>query len=186
MMMAMLAAGGMPVLTDARSSAPVPCDDFSYYQFVLADAMAAAAPDGRAWIPRMWTWAAIGKAVKILNYRVDRLPPALPCRLIVLQRGLADTARSFARYLLQGVPGQENRVVGDAEVSAVSGGVAETINEGVEILKGWDWPCMVVTYEQVMEDAELQAIRVSNFLGGLDVEAMVAEQQAGAARRAAR
>lgn len=89
MMMRALEAGGHPVLTDNLRAANED-NPGGYYEFEPVKALNQDA----GWVP-----AARGRAVKIIYKLVYDLPRGTPCRIIFLQRDLAEVVASQERML---------------------------------------------------------------------------------------
>lgn len=86
MMMRMLAAGGMPILSDSIRAA----DDSNptgYYEFEPVKDLANGPP------PR-WLDEARGKAVKIISFLLTRLPETYDYRVIFMRRDLGEIVAS--------------------------------------------------------------------------------------------
>jgi hypothetical protein len=89
MMMAMLAAGGVPLLYDDHR----PADDSNprgYHEYE---------PVKRIREETAWLHAARGRAVKIIHVFLDALPAEPPCRVIFMRRDLREVVTSQHRMI---------------------------------------------------------------------------------------
>jgi hypothetical protein len=92
MMMKMLAAGGMPILTD---NARIPDDDNprGYYELETVKAL----KDGEnEWLPE-----AQGKAIKIISALLQHLPPQYQYKIIFMRRDLDEILASQKQMLVR-------------------------------------------------------------------------------------
>lgn len=184
MMMQMLAGGGLPVLVSEESSKPDAGNPGGYWQYDQSDLMVFKGAYDYYHPPANLEWArkATGAAVKVLQYRIDLLPPEIDVRVIVMSREPTAVARSIQR--LVGVYNPQlldcHPVLSRTDVLAHT--VANGISTGVFLLSRCRWPVLEVDYDSVLNDPTQEALRVSTFLGGLEVEKMVAEQLKGISR----
>ena len=152
MMMQMLAAGGLPLLTDERRAADE-SNPRGYYELEAVKALGA----GHGWLSQ-----ARGKAVKIVAPLLPHLPAGQRLRVIFMERPLAEVVASQRAMLDRlGKTGAETshaRLAGTflqqvARVRRLLGHYAGEIH------------CLSVSYAQALEDPVLIATRVGNFLG---------------------
>lgn len=88
MMMAMLGAGGMPLLTDA-SRPPDINNPGGYFEYAPARA-----------IPREASWleTARGRAVKVISFHLFDLPPDFEYDIVLMERNLGEVLASQRRF----------------------------------------------------------------------------------------
>ena len=163
LLMQMLAAGGMPVLTDELRAAdrdnPRGYLEFEPVKNLLHDSG--------------WLSEARGKAVKIIAPLLAALPPGLPCRVILCQRDLDEVLESQQRMLLHRnqlpAPAPERRQLLKDEY-------VRTIGRVKAMLAGRPHAqLLVVDYSAAISDALATAERINSFLGGgLDTARMAA------------
>lgn len=89
MLMRSLEAGGMAVLTDAIRTAD-PDNPRGYYEYERVKTLPEEAE---------WLHEARGRAVKIIYKLAYHLPPGLPCKIVFLQRDLAEVVASQEKML---------------------------------------------------------------------------------------
>jgi hypothetical protein len=168
MMMQMLAAGGLPPLTDGVRTA----DDSNpegYFELEAVkdlDKAPSAQGDGLAWLAN-----ARGKAVKILTPLLQYLPETYNYRVILMQRPLDEVITSQNTMLARA--GEATDVVPAGSVAAQY----ETHLRKVQALLASRacFETLTVRYGDVIADPHAQAARVSQFAGGgLAVDRMVA------------
>lgn len=157
--MQMLAAGGMPVLTDeARGT-----DEGNPRGYYELEAVKSTGRDAS------WVEGAEGRAVKVIHALVSALPPDRDYRFIVARRPLAEVMRSQQRMLDRMGRGA---TAGDAAV------LARTFEAQLErAIQGMrDRPRAAVlelAYPRLIVSPEEESARLDAFLGGgLDVRAM--------------
>ena len=85
LVMQMLAAGGLPVLTD-DARGPDPDNPRGYFEHTGALALARHPA---------WLAAARGRAVKLVHALLPHVPAELPCRVVLLERNLAEVLASL-------------------------------------------------------------------------------------------
>jgi hypothetical protein len=161
-MMQMLAAGGMPVLTDSRR-APDVDNPRGYFEL---EAVKAIARD------QSFLDGARGKAVKMIYSLLSHLPLDREYRVIFMQRDLDEVLASQRKMLDR--HGRAGAAVTDAQLKAVySSQVQQVLRrladhaESVGLLE--------VDYAALIADPVAGARNVNAFLGGLlNEEAMAA------------
>jgi hypothetical protein len=168
MMMQMLAAGGLPPLTDGARPADEsnPEGYFEKEAVKDLDKTAFARGDGLAWLAN-----ARGKAVKILTPLLQYLPETCNYRVILMLRPLDEVVTSQNTMLARAgeaidvVP--ESRVISQYEAHLRKVQALLASRACFETLTVW--------YGDVIADPLAQAARVSQFAGGgLAVDRMVA------------
>jgi predicted AlkP superfamily phosphohydrolase/phosphomutase/Tfp pilus assembly protein PilF len=152
MLMQMLAAGGMPVLTDSVRDADED-NPRGYFEFEPVKKLFR----GAGWLPE-----AKGKAVKIVAPLLLGLPRGLPCRVVFIERDLDEILDSQAKMI------------------AREGGVAASPPERRELLKAeyartvsrakaWlanrpDTAWLMLNYAEVLADPQAAAASLLEFL----------------------
>lgn len=160
MLMQMLAAGGVPVLTDgvrtADESNPRGYLEYEPVKNLLADA---------SWLPQ-----ARGKAVKIVAPLLGALPAGLPCRVILCERDLDGVLDSQERMLAR--KGETSR--GDRNL--LRGEYARMLARTRAMLE--KRPCtevLVIEHGAALQEPRQAAEKLNQFLGGnLDAAKMAA------------
>ncbi len=163
MLMQMLAAGGMPILSDGRREA----DEDNPRGYLEFD------PVKNLWNDSQWLRGARGKAVKIVAPLMAALPPDLPCRVLLCERDLDEVLDSQARMLLHHNPmvttSAERRRMLKEEYGRTLARLKATLGErpGTEVL--------VVEHHLAICEPAAIAAQVNQFLGGgLDCGKMAA------------
>jgi hypothetical protein len=168
MMMQMLAAGGMPPLTDGLRTADESNPE-GYFELEAVkdlDKPAAIQKDGLAWLAN-----ARGKAVKIVTPLLQYLPDNYNYRVILMQRPLEEVVTSQNVMLARA--GETASAVPDAAVVAqyekfVRGKLAILAQRAC-------FETLTVRYGDVIADPRAQAERVGQFVGGgLAIDRMAA------------
>jgi hypothetical protein len=168
MMMQMLAAGGLPPLTDGLRTADESNPE-GYFELEAVkdlDKAPAAQANGLAWLAN-----ARGKAVKILTPLLQYLPESYNYRVILMQRPLDEVVTSQNTMLARA--GEATDVVPAGKVVAQY----ETHLRKVQALLASRacFETLTVRYGDVIADPHGQAARVSQFAGGgLAVDRMAA------------
>jgi len=162
LMMQMLAAGGLPVLTDEVREA----DDSNprgYYEF---DAVKGMAGD------RSWLTQADGGAVKVVAQLLPNLPTGRRFRVLFMERPLGEVVAS-QRAMLQRL-GKEGAHTTDARLARAYLNQVAQVKKLLQHYSG-NIECLSVPYHQALEEPARTAAQVNAFLGGgLDPEAMAA------------
>jgi hypothetical protein len=161
MMMQMLAAGGMPVLTDGARPADTD-NPRGYLEFEPAKRTARDAG---------WVAAAAGKAVKLVHLLLPDLPAGYQYRVLFMHRDMEEVLAS-QRAMLERL-GRRG-----AELSPQR--LAAAFSE--QLRRVGDWiarqphvSALDVEYHRVIESPSTEARRVNQFLGGsLDETKMAA------------
>jgi hypothetical protein len=187
MLMQMLAAGGMPVLTDSVREADEN-NPRGYFEFEPVKKLFR----GADWLPE-----AKGKAVKIVAPLLLGLPRGLPCRVIFIERDLDEILDSQAKMIAhergsQAVLSSSTAANTEPPRSALpafteEGGVAASPPERRELLKAeyartvsragaWlsnrpETAWLMLNYAEVLADPRAAAASLLEFLDGrLDLE----------------
>jgi hypothetical protein len=153
MLMQMLAAGGLPVLTDGQRAA----DDSNprgYYEFEAAKKV------GR---DNAWLEQAKGKAVKIVAQLLPGLPPGPRYRVLFMERPLGEVVAS-QRAMLQRL-GREGANLSERQLAATYrrqlDGVRQVLAAHPERVS-----VLAVNYHEALATPAMVATRVNAFLGG--------------------
>ncbi len=161
MMMKMLAAGGIPLLTDHVRQADED-NPKGYYEFERAKKL----PDGdTAWLPE-----AQGKAVKIIAALLMELPADYPYRVLLMRREIREVLASQSKMLER--RGEEKSVDDDT--------MAVLFQKHLQQVEAWmqaqsNLQYLDVDYNAMIRDPWPQIKVINRFLGGeLDEEAMAA------------
>lgn len=161
MMMQMLAAGGMPLLTDDARPADID-NPRGYFEFEPAKRTARDAG---------WVAGAAGKAVKLVHLLLPDLPPGYDYRVLFMHRDRGEVLAS-QRAMLQRL----DRRGADLPPERL----AEVFSKQLQRVQDWiaqqpDVAALDVDYRSVLKSAAPEAGRINAFLGGgLDEAAMAA------------
>src|SRR4051794_21927335 len=152
MMMQMLAAGGIPVLTDSVR-APDPDNPQGYFEL---DAVKRTAADAG------WLAGAPGKAVKVVHLLLPELPTGYEYRVIFMHRDVREVLASQAAMLHR-----LQRRAADLSPEQLDRAFTAQLRRA----RAWIGSQALVTaldvdYRQVIDDPAKQAARVNHFLGG--------------------
>ncbi len=150
LMMQMLAAGGIPPLTDGIR-APDDDNPAGYFELERVKEMPADAA---------WLRAARGQAVKIVSLLLYDLPTDLPCRIVFMRRDLDEILASQKRMLA-------HRMVADpGPPDAVMRGHFEN---HLQKIRRWiedrQIPCFECDYNHLLREPDPLLIRLAHFLG---------------------
>ena len=161
MMMRMLAAGGLPPLTDGRR-APDRDNPHGYFEFE---------PVKRTREDPSWLADATGHAVKMVHVLLADLPADRSYRVILMRRRLDEVVAS-QRLMLERL-GRDPGKLSDARKAEI---FAAQLDETERRLRAQpNFACLAVDYNELVLDPRPPAESVSQFLGGgLDVLAMCA------------
>ena len=160
MMMQMLAAGGLPVMTDQIRGA----DDDNLEGYYELEAVKQTERDAG------WLREAPGKAVKVIYRLLEYLPTDVHYRVLFMQRPFNEVIASQQQMLQR--RGTAGATVSNERLTQLFEGELARVKSWLAAQRNIDW--MEVHYAQVLEDARTEAERVSRFLGlPLDIEAMV-------------
>lgn len=159
MMLRMLAAGGLPVLTDGVRGA----DEDNPHGYLEWEAVKSLQRDAS------WVAAARGKGVKVIYYFLRDLPLDCHYRVIFMRRDLGEVLASQAAMLVR--RGIHDRGPDDARMKKLFESELQEIDDWLA-----DQPAfsvLNVDYRSVLTEPSAQAEQVNSFLGGgLDCRAM--------------
>jgi hypothetical protein len=164
MLMQMLAAGGVPALTDGIRSADED-NPRGYFEFEAVKQMRNGAP---------WLDDACGKAVKIVAPLIPHLPDGIPCRVLLTERDINDIIASQRQMMLRR----------GRSVSETPARLARLKNEYLRLVvwtKGFlasrpGTKLLCLDRNAVIRDPRRAAEAINRFLGGnLDVDRMAGE-----------
>ena len=161
-MMQMLAAGGLPVLTDGRREAD-PDNPRGYYEWERIKTL----PQDPACIAE-----AEGKAVKVISWLLLALPESADCRIIFMQRPLAEVVASQGEMIRR--RGTAGPAAGDAALIAALEAHLNQVNAWLERHRALR--VCHVDYHRVLAEPRITAEAIQRFLDvPLDVEAMAGQ-----------
>ena len=159
MMMQMLAAGGLPVLTDQLRTA----DNDNLQGYYELEAVKQTGRD------HSWLQAAPGQAVKVIWRLLEELPADYHYRVLFMLRPLGEVVAS-QQFMLQR-RGTEGAGVSADQLQKLFAGELQRVKSWLEAQANFDW--LEIQYTEVLENAQCEAERVSSFLAlPLDVTAM--------------
>ncbi len=157
--MQMLAAGGIPPVTD-HERAPDPDNPKGYFEFERVK---------RLRTDKAWLGDAAGRSVKVIHMLLTELPADRPYRVVFMRRDLDEVIRSQGVMLARsgrsgaGLPPDRLAAMYEQQLAGVARWMAER-------------PCfrvLDVPYADLIGDATGWAARIDAFLGGaMDKEAM--------------
>ena len=161
LVMQMLAAGGLPVLTDGVRG-PDADNPHGYFEHEAARRLARQ-PE--------WLAAARGHAVKLVHALLPHVPDGLPCRVILLERDLREVLASQAVMLKR--RGEPELPADGLRLEAAFG---RQLGEMRALLAARaDTPLLEIAHARLIAQPGLAAGELSDFVGGgLDLEAMAA------------
>jgi len=161
MMMKMLAAGGLPVLTDEIRSADID-NPQGYYEFERVKQIET---------DQAWLEEARGKVVKMIAALLKHLPPDYDYQVIFVQRRIEEILASQRQMLIR--RGEPIDTISDERMAAL-------FQKHVERVQAWlaeqpNFDVLYVHYNSILEEPLPHARRINEFLGAaLDVERMAA------------
>ena len=162
MLMRMLAAGGLPVVTDGERAAD---EDNPLGYFEVERVKELGSGDDSRWLAE-----ARGKAVKVISFLLSKLPAGHDYRVVFLQRSLPEVLASQKKMLAR-----------RGEASSTSDErMAELFEEHLREVRALlrddaRFEALDVAYADVIADPAGEARRIARFLAaGLDVERMTA------------
>lgn len=161
MMVQMLAASGLPVLTDqVRAS-----DEDNLKGYLEFEPVKALKRDAS------WVADAVGKAVKVVYMLLKDLPAKYEYRVIFMRRDLAEVVGSQQAMLAR--RGEPGAPVPSQEMAAVFARQLEKTDQWLATQA--NFRLLDVAYRNVIADPHNEALRISQFLElPLDVGAMTA------------
>ncbi len=160
--MKMIAAGGLPVVTDGLRHADA-SNPNGYYEFERVKSLDKAGDTS-------WLADARGKAVKIISFLITYLPEAYDYRVVFMQRDLSEVIASQNRMLdargsARGADDQRTRALYTAHLEQVDRFLANRAC----------FSTLRVGYSDTVTSPSAQAARINAFLGGhLDEPKMTA------------
>ena len=162
MMMQMLAAGGLPLLTDGERAADE-SNPRGYFEYERAK---------RGALDASWLDEARGKAVKIVAPMLLNLPLERGCRVIFLERPLGELIASQLQMLKR--LGREGGRLSERQLSATYRKQVDQLRQALSGAPA-DVRVLCVRYAEALADPAVVAARVNAFLGGgLDEKSMIA------------
>lgn len=170
MVMKMLAAGGMPILTDNIRQADAD-NPRGYYEFERVKRLR----DDKEWLSE-----AVGRAVKIISFLLPDLSSAHACRIIFLRRAMPEVLASQRQMLIR--RGEITEPEDDAQMAAV-------YEKHLIHIETWmaaqSWiQTLYLDHRAIIEDSRAPAVTMNAFLGGgLDTAAMAASVDASLYRQ---
>lgn len=163
LMMKMLAAGGLPLLTDQNR----PADEdnpHGYYEFARVKQLERGDVG--------WLATAKGKAVKVISALLPHLPPVYSYQVIFMERDMGEVLASQRKMLARLQP-DEVDAAPDEEIAAVLAQHLDTTRTWLD--RQTNVTALYVLYHELVQDSHAQVARIGRFLETpLDVQAMVA------------
>lgn len=166
MMMQMLAAGGLPVLTDQRRTADEN-NPRGYFELEAAKRLAS---------DKAWLTEANGKAVKVVVQLLTQLPLDHRYRIVFMERPLKEVVASQAEMLSRGSE-QGNGLRKPTDPARLALTYQRQVNDVRRILAQCSerFSVLSVSYHDALADASAMASRVNRFFGSsLNQDAMAA------------
>lgn len=162
MAMAMLEAGGIPILTDGLRAADA-SNPKGYYEFERVKELDK--PGGQAWLAE-----ARGKAVKIISFLLTHLPESYDYQVVFMQRNLDEVLASQNTMLAS------RGEAGGADDTRMRALYEEHLAQVERFMRNRScFSTLKVPYARVVADPRAEAARINAFVGGrLDVEKMAA------------
>jgi hypothetical protein len=163
MAMMMLKAGGMPLLADGVRSADE-SNPNGYFEFEPVKQLDTAGD-------LAWLDDARGRAVKIISFLLTWLPETHDYRVLFMQRDLDEVIASQHKMLVR--RGEPDGTVGADSMRDIYVQHLEQVERFLSSRRCFTR--LPVSYREVIERPEVEARRISDFLGGrLDVDRMAA------------
>jgi hypothetical protein len=162
--MQMLAAGGVPILTDGVRGPDVD-NPKGYLEY---EAVKASARDTG------WFAEAPGRAVKVIHALVPRLPEGPELRVLFVQRDMDEVLQSQARMLAR--EGRAASAGGSPDDAVLARVFAEQVREALAFLAARPRTAVLrLWHHELLASPAEQAARIDAFLGGgLDTQRMAA------------
>jgi hypothetical protein len=155
LMMQMLAAGGIPPLTDGKRRADA-SNPRGYFEYEPVKRLHTETPT--------WLESAQGRAVKIVSPLLGYLPMDYPYRIIFMERDLGEIAAS-GRAMTPGAPLRDTQADNARHLATIKAWLAAQAHIDV----------LYVAHRTAIDSPDVVAAQVRMFLGAeLDVEAMAA------------
>jgi Sulfotransferase domain len=164
MLMQMLAAGGVPILTDGLRAA----DDDNPRGYLEYEPVRKLEQDAS------WLKEAKGKAVKIVSPLLGALPADLPCRVILIERDLDEILDSQAQMLIRRKVDLPDTTERRERLKAA---FAKSLEQTKAMLNARpNTGLLLLDRREVLRDPAATAAKINEFLGGdLDTTKMAAE-----------
>ncbi|HZL57192.1 MAG TPA: hypothetical protein VFC21_08935 [Bryobacteraceae bacterium] len=162
MLMQMLAAGGIPVLTDGIRESDED-NPKGYFELEAVKSIRSGAP---------WLSDAKGKAVKIVAPLLDSIPPEVPCRVILIERDVGEVLDSQARMLARRHEPLANTPERREILRREYGRLLARIRLWLERRPGTGY--LIVNRAAILHDPVSQAERIRIFLDGVPDAALMA------------
>jgi hypothetical protein len=162
LMMQMLMSGGLEALVDDvhKAGEPEPHGYYDYEASLMLDV------DHKT---TAWVGSAQGKAVKVMPYQLQYLPPTFDYRVVFVCRVIAEILDSWTAM---GLPGAQS-ALGQSEPGQAA--EADYASFEARLLRQPLMPTMFVPYRDLISEPAAQASRLVDFLHlQLDVDAMAA------------
>ncbi|MDZ7290466.1 MAG: sulfotransferase [candidate division KSB1 bacterium] len=160
MMMRMLAAGGMPVVTDNIRAADED-NPKGYYEFEKVKQI----PHDKSWLVETK-----GKAIKMVSELLRHLPPDYNYKIIFMRRKMEEILASQRQMLIR--KGKPVDTIDDEKLK-------DLFSRHLEEIEAWlaqqpNMAVIYVHYSEVLANPWEQATRISSFLANqLDVDKMI-------------
>ena len=159
MLMKMLAAGGLPLLTDGIREADAD-NPGGYYEFEKVKQLER---------DTAWLESARGKAVKVISQLLDQLPPNRPYKVVFALRKMDEILASQRAMLAR--RGQPCDRVSDAAIADAFGRHLSTVQQWLADHQQME--VLYVNYAAVLRDPFAISQEIKNFLAlPLDVQQM--------------
>lgn len=158
MMMQMLVAGGIQPMTDGDRPADA-SNPQGYFELTRVKQL----PQQNDWLDE-----SRGRCVKVVAPLIPHLPQRLAFRVIVMNRDLDEIVASQHRMLERGH--QESAKLADAQLKTF---LRQQLTLAVNLLQAHGVPTLLVSHAEALQQPELVASRVQDFLGRpLELSAM--------------
>jgi hypothetical protein len=161
LMMQMLAAGGIPALTDGIRT-PDEDNPRGYYEF---EAVKQTKADPS------WLQNAPGKVVKMVHLLLRDLPPGYDYRVIMMRRRIEEVLKS-QKVMLERKGKPANASLSDEKLAQIF--LTQMNDIGTWVRQQPNFRMIEVWHHELLADPEGQARIVSDFCGGLNTAAMSA------------
>ncbi len=161
MLMQMLAAGGLPIMTDRVRAA----DDDNPEGYYELEAVKQTQWDTG------WLQEAPGKAVKVIYRLLEFLPTNYRYRVLFMERPMEEIVAS--QQLMLKRRGAQGATVSNEQLLAIFTRELQRVKSWLAAQNNIDW--MEIQYAQILENARTESERVCRFLAlPLDITAMAA------------
>jgi len=175
MLMQMLAAGGLPALTDGLRQ-PDEDNPRGYFEYEAVKQLAR----NRDWLPE-----ARGKAVKIVAPLLTALPDEVACRVIFIDRNLDEILASQRHMLMRSGAAHVENPARESRLKREYGCIV--LNVRKHLGQRPRTHVLRLHRDSILSDPKAAADRINSFLGGgWDAVAMAAEVKPALNRRGLR